>query len=58
MAYPPLTTVFVPKEEIGRVAVRRLNNIINGGDMNALKIEVCTTFRNRSSVKDLRQKQD
>lgn len=52
---PPLTTIRVPKKEIGHTAVRRLRDITERGDTTKLKIEVCTTFIERDSVRDLRR---
>lgn len=50
---PPLTTLRVPKQEMGRVAVRRLRDIIQDKDSLKLKIQVCTQFIERDSVKAL-----
>lgn len=52
---PPLTTLRVPKQEMGRTAVRRLRDIIqDNNDALRLKVQVCTQFIERESVKSLR----
>ena len=51
---PPLTTLRVPKQEIGRVAVRRLRDMIQDKNDIHLKTQVCTQFIERESVKSLR----
>lgn len=48
---PPLTTIHVYKQEMGRTAVRRLMEIISIGDKVPQKIEICTSFKERESVK-------
>ncbi len=53
ISVPPLTTLRVPKQSIGRQAVRRLKNQIQDGDDTKLKIQVCTQFIERDSVRDL-----
>ena len=53
---PPLTTIRVPKKEMGRIATRRLIQMIKDkpGTMNAgVKIEVSTRFVKRGSVKTI-----
>lgn len=50
---PPLTTLRVPKQELGRTAVRRLCNMIKDKDNLKLKIQVCTEFIERDSVRNL-----
>ena len=47
---PPLTTIRVPKQEIGRVAVRRLRDMMKDPESACLKIQVCTDFVERSST--------
>ena len=47
---PMLTSIRVDKEEMGRVAVRRLVERINGGNPDHLKIEICNTLIKRDSV--------
>ena len=50
---PPLTTLRVPKQDMGRVAVRRIIEIMeNGGDL-CLKQQVIPSFIERKSVKTL-----
>lgn len=48
---PPLTTVRVPKQEMGKVAVRRLRDIMMDGNDLHLKTQVCTEFVERDSVR-------
>ena len=50
---PPLTTMRVPKEELGRQAVRRLEEVIRDNDNVRMKTQICTQFVKRSSVKDI-----
>lgn len=50
---PPLTTLRVPKREMGQLAVRRLMDIIRG-DRIKTKIQVCTSFVERKSVKKVK----
>lgn len=47
---PPLTTVQVDKKQLGKIAVSRLINKING-DISHLKILVATKIVERDSVK-------
>ena len=47
---PPLTTLRVPKQEIGRAAVRRLRDMIQDNNGNRQKVQVCTQFIERESV--------
>lgn len=48
---PMLTSIRVDKEEMGRVAVRRLMERINNGNPDThLKIEICNTLMKRDSV--------
>lgn len=53
IANPPLTTLRVPKQEMGRTAVRRLRNMIQDADDLHLKMQVCTEFVERQSVRRL-----
>lgn len=53
---PPLTTLRVPKQEMGRLAVRKLIEVLNGKDKVKTKTQVCTVFVERSSVRDLNVK--
>ena len=48
---PPLTTLRVPKMEMGRVAVRRIAEIIKTGEDLCLKQQVLPMFIERDSVK-------
>jgi LacI family transcriptional regulator len=50
---PPLTTLRVPKQEIGRVAVRRIRDKLLDAEDTHLKIQVCTEFIERDSVRTL-----
>ena len=50
---PPLTTVRVPKQEIGRAAVRRIRDKLASPETVPLKIQVCTEFIERDSVRRL-----
>lgn len=50
IAATPLTTLRVPKQEMGRLALKRLMDIINGNKSGYTKIQVCTEFIERSSV--------
>lgn len=47
---PGLTTVHVPKKELGAAAVRRLCEIIDGGETLPVKIEVSTRLIRRGSA--------
>ncbi|MDO5425176.1 MAG: LacI family DNA-binding transcriptional regulator [Eubacteriales bacterium] len=49
---PGLTTLRVSKRDMGKAAVRRLRELIQGED-SRLKIQICTQFVERGSVKDL-----
>ena len=56
ISYPPLTTLRVPNKEMGRLAVRRLIDMIqNPGEVVVTKTEVCTKFIERQTVKKLVQ---
>lgn len=50
---PSLTTLRVPKQEIGRFAVRRLREIMQEPNSPNLKIQVCTQFIERESVRSI-----
>ena len=47
---PSLTTVSVPKQEIGRAATQRLFDIIRNGSEVKYKIHICTSLVERESV--------
>lgn len=52
IASPPLTTLRVPNREMGRMAVRRLAEMIEGIDADAVtKIQVCPQIVYRDTVK-------
>ena len=50
---PPLTTINVHKHEMGEMAVRELVRVAEGGSRIKMKIQVCTDFVERDSVKEL-----
>ncbi len=52
---PGLTTLRVPNQEMGKLAVRRIVDIIRKRDDIVAKIQVCTKFVIRETVKDLKQ---
>lgn len=47
---PSLTTIRVPKEEIGRIAVRKLLDNMQHSPGARTKVQVCSTFIERDSV--------
>ena len=49
---PPLTTLRVPKQDMGRVAVRRLRDMMKDTAGLHLKTQVCTEFIERQSVRE------
>ncbi|MEN3013421.1 MAG: LacI family DNA-binding transcriptional regulator [Endomicrobiia bacterium] len=51
---PRLTTVDVPKEELGRIAIRRLNDLIYGKDRSSITFTVSAKLIERESVKILK----
>ena len=53
ISYPPLTTLRVPKQEMGRAVVRRLRNILKDNDGIKIKMQMCTQFIERESVKKI-----
>lgn len=53
IASPPLTTLRVPKQEMGRIATRRLIQLIKNREDASAKIEVSTQFVERGSVKTI-----
>jgi LacI family transcriptional regulator len=54
MFQPPLTTVHVPKQRLGVLAVDRLIKIINGETEEHVKISLATSLIERKSVRDMR----
>ncbi len=48
---PRLTSLRVPKQEMGRLAVRRMIELIKNNDGIKTKIQVCTEFVERDSVR-------
>lgn len=53
IASPRLTTIHVSKPEMGAIAVRRMHEIINHIGGGKEKIDVCTDFIERDSVRDI-----
>lgn len=53
ISYPPLTTLRVPNKEMGRLAVRRVIDLIQNPGEAVTKTEVCTSFVKRQTVKRL-----
>ncbi|HIZ64752.1 MAG TPA: LacI family DNA-binding transcriptional regulator [Candidatus Blautia pullicola] len=53
IAVPRLTSLRVPKQEMGRLAVREIVDMIQGKNMTKTKIQICTEFMERDSVWDL-----
>lgn len=53
---PRLTTIRVFKQEMGQLAVRRLHDVIRDANGIKSKIQICTEFIERDSVKDLTKK--
>lgn len=54
VSYPELTTIHVFKQDMGEVAVRRaLDYIRDPGRKEKMKIQICTKFIERGSVKNL-----
>lgn len=51
---PPLTTIQVHKQSMGREAVERLLSISERPQEARIKLECCTSFIERKSVKDLK----
>lgn len=54
---PPLTTLRVPKQEMGKLSVRRIVEMMRDDSKIKTKIEVCTSFIERGSVRDLNRKE-
>lgn len=53
IASPRLTSLRVPKQEMGQLAVRRIIEMIKTGDEATTKIQVCPDFVERDSVRTL-----
>ena len=51
---PRLSSIRVPKQEMGKMAIERLIDIINNGDAIKTKTEVSTEFIVRDSVKRMK----
>lgn len=49
----PFLTLPVPKKEMGRMAVKRILDIINGSKESCNKIQVCTEFIEHNSVQEI-----
>jgi LacI family transcriptional regulator len=49
---PRLTTIRVFKQEMGQLAVRRLRDVIRDSNGIKSKIQICTEFVQRDSVKN------
>ena len=47
---PPVTSVNVPKQAMGRLAVERLLSVINGGSSCTVKSEIMTSLVLRGSL--------
>ncbi len=52
ISYPRLTTIRVSKQEMGQLAVKRMTEIMKNADGSNLKIQVCTQFVERDSVRE------
>lgn len=52
IAVPRLTSLRVPKQEMGRLAVREIMEMIQGRTDTKTKIQICTEFMERDSVCD------
>lgn len=50
---PRLTSLRVPKQEMGQLAVRKIIELIKEKDLTRTKIQICTEFIERDSVKKL-----
>lgn len=53
---PRLTTIRVFKQEMGQLAVRRLRDVIRDSNGIKSKIQICTEFIERDSVRDMTKK--
>ncbi len=56
IASPPLTTIRVPKQEMGQLAVRRVVEMMRDDNKIKTKIQVCTSFVERESVCELKKR--
>lgn len=54
VASPPLTTVHVFKQEMGKIAVQRLLDVLKNGNEIKTQLQICCEFVERESVMDLR----
>jgi Transcriptional regulators len=50
---PPLTSIHVFKQEMGKIAVRRLIELIHSGTQAKTKIQICNEFVERASVRQI-----
>ncbi len=53
IATPRLTTIRVPKQEMGQAAARRIIELIRKPTNARLKIQICTNFIERDSVREI-----
>jgi len=53
IASPPLTTIRVPNQEMGALAVKHIVKMIKENNQIKTKTQVCTNFIERESVRDL-----
>ena len=51
---PPLTTVRIEREELGRLAVGRLVDRVKNPDLTPIRVELATRLVVRQSVADIR----
>lgn len=56
IAVPRLTSLRVPKQEMGRLAVREIIEMIQGKKPTKTKIQICTEFMERDSVYNLNER--
>ncbi|MFA9377782.1 MAG: LacI family DNA-binding transcriptional regulator [Lachnotalea sp.] len=54
IASPRLTTIRVPKQEMGQMAARRMNELIKKPANAKLKMQICTNFIERDSVREIK----
>ena len=55
---PPLSTVHVYKQELGARAVRELLSTADKDNRAKVKIQVCTDFVERGSVREIRENEE